>query len=461
MPWRKVTLVPFRSRDESELESVYGASSEVVVRSETDLQSSNGHAEVESENFLNFDCDALSNFSDFHELNFDDGLADGSRPVEGDPSFHEPFVHRQDATVSSHSYNRLVSNSFLENARVHDICLPWETPLAKTVFGDDTHLADSLTMPPFLTADQLVVEGETAQVAVESLNQVVTASEYAGGVSFFSAVSNMTDCSFLEKKKLVMESACKRWLSILSWCQSSSTVSKHLTFNDAPQDVSSDMDIVQSIIGVRSPSTALSRANVVRKFLAWVFDKHPHVDLPFCESLVWSYFAHLRMSGAAPTTAASTLSALRYAQHIFGFECLAETTCSRRLIGASEVMFSSKEAVRQALVLSVQNVLSLHAKLEDCNYDCQKKVHTIYVQSCKSTLSRESLCNCSWAQKNQMQARAPAWVIYRIVVCSTACMHWSSIECTEPRSKKKHMYLYINYHILHTHIYLCVYVAHI
>ena len=367
MPWRRVTLVPYRSRDDSELGSVHGASSEVEIRTETDLQSPSGHIDDDSVNLPNFEFDALSNFSDFPDLNFDEGLSDGSRPVEGGPCFPMPVVQSQDATISSLSYNRLVSNSFLENARVHDICLPWETPLAKTVFGDDSQITDSLTMPPFLTADQLVVEGETAQVVVESLNQAVTASEHASGVSFFSAVSNMTDCSFLEKKKLVMESACRRWLSILSWCQSCSTVSKHLTFNDAPQDVCSDMEVVQAIIGVRSPSTALSRANVVRKFLAWVFDKHPHVDLPFCESLVWLYFAHLRSIGAAPTTAASTLSAMRYAQHIFGFECLAETTCSRRLIGTSEVMFSCKEAVRQALVLTVQNVMNLHAKLEDYN----------------------------------------------------------------------------------------------
>ena len=165
----------------------------------------------------------------------------------------------------------------------------------------------------------------------------------------------------------------QRWLSISGWCPDSSPTSKHLFFKDAPEDVEKDMEVIQSIIGVRSPSMALTRANMIRKFRAWVFDKHPHVYHPFCETLLWQYFAFLRASNAAPTTAASTLSAMRYAQHIFGFERLAESTCSRRLIGSSEVIYANKDAVRQALVLSVQNVLDLHAKLADCrvnHFDC-------------------------------------------------------------------------------------------
>ncbi len=243
--------------------------------------------------------------------------------------------------------------------------MPWETSVAKSVFSDELHSIDALTMPAFWSAERILDEGTDSHVVAATLGQTASSSRACEGVSFFRAVSNLTDHSFVGK--MVMESACRKWLSILELCPNSSTVSKHLSFSDVPEDVEQDMDVIQSIIGVRSPSTALTRANMVRKFLAWVFDKHPHVDRPFCESLLWQYFGHLRAIDASPTTASSTLSAMRYAQHIFGFECLAESTGSRRLIGVSEVMYSNKDVVRQAIVLTVQNVLDLHAKLVDSN----------------------------------------------------------------------------------------------
>ena len=86
-----------------------------------------------------------------------------------------------------------------------------------------------LAMTPFWTTGQnseLAEKGTTALDVAGVLGKAVTPANSFDGVSFYRAVSNLTDHSFLEKKKLVLESACSRWLSILKLCPNSSTTSR-------------------------------------------------------------------------------------------------------------------------------------------------------------------------------------------------------------------------------------------
>lgn len=359
MPWRKVTHVPFVTRGTSEPESHHDTSSELEVHTNTP-------ADTPEFSLPDLEQCFTSGFSNGSECQGEDRESEPQGASIRWSEVSETTVDIEPISVTS--FNQLVAHSFLSNAQVHNICLPWESALGRQIFGDDSQAPDNLTMPPFWTADQISLladEGADSQYVAGELSKATMSSGGFEGVSFFRAVSNLTDHSFLEKRNIVLESACSRWLSILKLCPNSSSVSQRLHLDESSENFSADMAVIKAIIGVRSPSTSLTRANMVRKYLAWVFQKFPHVDLPFCESLLWQYFSFLRETNAAPTTAASTLSAMRYAQHIFSFECLAESTSSRRLIGCSEIMYSEKDAVRQAVVLTVQNVLTLHSLLAD------------------------------------------------------------------------------------------------
>ena len=86
---------------------------------------------------------------------------------------------------------------------------------------------------------------------------------------------------------------------------------------------------------------------------------------PFQEHVVWDYFQHLKNTDAPATKADTMLSSLRFALHILGFSCLAGAVSSRRLVRACELMLSGKRLLKQALVLTVKQVVSLHTILED------------------------------------------------------------------------------------------------
>ena len=122
--------------------------------------------------------------------------------------------------------------------------------------------------------------------------------------------------------------------------------------------------VIEAVIGVRSRTTAVTRANALLKFLRWRADTSENDGKDFSELEAWSYLLELR-EGAAPTRGTSFLSACAYALHVFGFTGFESICSSRRLKGLAEIMHSAKAPLKQALVLTVSQVRFLHEKLLD------------------------------------------------------------------------------------------------
>ena len=122
---------------------------------------------------------------------------------------------------------------------------------------------------------------------------------------------------------------------------------------------------IEAIIGVRSRATAISRANALLKFFRWRASATEDDGKPVTEGDAWEYLCHLRLSGAAATSASSFLSSCRYALHIFGFSDFETVWSSRRLKGLAELLLAGKTPIKQSKVLTVLQVLQLHAMLDD------------------------------------------------------------------------------------------------
>ena len=108
---------------------------------------------------------------------------------------------------------------------------------------------------------------------------------------------------------------------------------------------------------MKSPATLIKRANSLLAFMRWAVRAGKGAECPFCEQIVWEYFQHLKASGAAATRAESTTSSLRFAFYLLGFESLESSLTSRRLIGICEIMLAGKRLIRQALTLTVPQIL--------------------------------------------------------------------------------------------------------
>ena len=108
----------------------------------------------------------------------------------------------------------------------------------------------------------------------------------------------------------------------------------------------------------------LTRANSILAFLRWGDAQLGIRDL-FSEPNIWKYIQRLRTSDSGPTSAASFVSALRFAHFILGFADSVNDLVSRRIAGLSEQIFATKRKLKQAAPLSAEQVKFLHCALQD------------------------------------------------------------------------------------------------
>ncbi|CAE7241870.1 unnamed protein product [Symbiodinium natans] len=96
------------------------------------------------------------------------------------------------------------------------------------------------------------------------------------------------------------------------------------------------------------------------------------------EANAWRYVSQLKDMEAAPTKAEAFLSSARFAHFVLGFN-LALVVDSKRVKGVAQQMFAGKEALKQALPLSVHQVLQLHQGLADVSRHLVDRAMCAYV----------------------------------------------------------------------------------
>lgn len=123
---------------------------------------------------------------------------------------------------------------------------------------------------------------------------------------------------------------------------------------------------IEAVLGVRSRATSISRANAFLRFINWrELEQGKQDSAEVIEDDVWHYFCWLQDTMSAPTRAHGLLSAVNYMGHVFGYEEFQPVCESRRLAGLADVLYAAKAPLRQAKVLTVEEVAWLHLRLED------------------------------------------------------------------------------------------------
>eukprot|EP00435_Cladocopium_sp_Y103_P046612 s3790_g13.t1 len=242
--------------------------------------------------------------------------------------------------------------------------MPWEKGVFKQIF-DEAPVMPKLDMDwiPGLDASADVSGDTAADLAAASTPVAVGA-----GPVHARAISCLSDLDFDSQQSSLRRSACIKWLGILNVCLSASDVGRNIAALVDDEDNAEALEIIAAVIGVRSYHTAICRANAVSRYLRHVLEAQPDVSFPFSEELFWRYFQHLKTHGA-PTTASAMLSAIRYSKFVMGFECMDKILASKRLKGLSDILFTNKRKLQQALVLTVQQVKVLHDVLDNADAD--------------------------------------------------------------------------------------------
>ena len=279
--------------------------------------------------------------------------------------------------VSSSVHDATFSRNLFSNFDATGIKLPWETGIFRELLGDGPLSEPLVPKMPIGNLCSFDVH-DTPQHVADSVARVAMPS--TSTPVFESCIASGDDLNYFAKRQQLRDVAIGKFLIVLrQWPTASKTGRLIANLDLSGQQQDEVNEILNAVLGVKSPATLIKRANALLAFMRWAVRTGRGMDSPFNEQTVWEYFQHLKSSGAAATRADSTLSSLRFAFYLLGFESLEPTLCSRRLTGICEIMLAGKRLLRQALVLTVTQVLQLHAILEDPNRHLVDRALVAYI----------------------------------------------------------------------------------
>ena len=281
--------------------------------------------------------------------------APGDSAVSGSFGMGPPAVQ---PVISAEIHDASFARSLLTNCDVTGVTLPGETGIYRELFSDEPFAFQLVPKMPISNICHVSLEDDPQHVAATVASVAALDSD---DPVFSKCMSSGDDEHYHEIRQQLRDAAIGKLLIVLRHCLLASKTGRHIINlgTDAQQQAGA-FDIVDSVIGVRSPNTVVKRANSLLSFLRWVAKSGIDEVNPFVEHVIWGYFQHLRITEAAATKADSSLSAFRFAYYVLGFDSLEDVVCSRRLLGAAEIMLSGKRLLRQSLTLTVHQVKCLH-----------------------------------------------------------------------------------------------------
>ena len=283
-------------------------------------------------------------------------------------------------TRAREQHDAIFARCLLSNCEVSGLKMPWEVGIFREIFSDEP--APQQLVPAMeISADCPFNFGVEPQIVAERVAETANCS--SAHPIFASCVSCTDGKIYAERRADLKSAAVSKLIVVLKHHLPASVTGRHiLDLGEESMQSEGAKGIVEAVVGVRSPATLIKRANSLLSFLRWVAHAHDGTTDPFNEALLWRYFTFLKESGAPATKADSTLSAMRFAHFVLGFEGLAAAVASRRLVGLSEIMLSGKRLLKQAAVLTVSQVLGLHAALKNQNLHVMDRAAVAYILFC-------------------------------------------------------------------------------
>ena len=375
MPWRAKTLTEYKLSETASPDSVNALQFSDSVGLKLDApRGSCGNSKAECSN------DYGLSGSD----NFEDGLFGQEEAVQSPAgsNFLEAQCVSKDVAVMSlgasvvprgpvithASFEQLLTNAFIGTKGQLAVKMPWEKGVFKQIFKKP-----GSNFQPVVQHPRVWVSHDPSSFAetLEELHSVNVKGPELVGAFFEHALTTVSDTSFQEQRQNLLETAVEKWFSIIRVNMlASSTGRDIINLGSMDEQKKGAFETIEAVIGIRSRTTAITRANSFLKFLRWRAECSENDGKPFVEQEAWLYLREMKESGAAPTKGSSFLSACAYAFHVFGFNDLEGICSSKRLKGLADLMHIDKAPLQQALVLSVRQVLTLHELLdsEGCNF---------------------------------------------------------------------------------------------
>ena len=252
----------------------------------------------------------------------------------------EPISETTEPTVPERVHDAMFARALLTNCRTSSITFPWEQGIYTELFSDEPGIENLVPTMQISDFCNFGIDPEPHSVA-QVVADVATCSDPRSIFSVYVACSD--EDRFQSKQTQIRNAAICKLLVVVNHDLEASSTGRHiLALGTESQSSEDEHAIMDAVVGIRSPATLMKRANSLLSFLRW-FASSGIVNMgPFNEQSVWMFMSFLKESSAPATKGESTMSALRFAHFVLGFDTLGPVLSSRRLVDCVRSCWQAK-----------------------------------------------------------------------------------------------------------------------
>ena len=260
--------------------------------------------------------------------------------------------------LEGHDISRLVFEA--QVAAVPDglPSFPWESGIMRTIFGPSCPIEYPIWHQPSLLAAP-----RQEPPPPEPVKQTV-GGKRKGGTLFEQCIFVRSRLDQGDEDDKLWGIALGKWVTIFALVNHEGPVGDQLQQSFWEEEAPTKEEIVRDVLGPRAPRTAIKRANTLLRCLRWHLD-HTHRAWPWTVQSVANFAASLKGTKGEASAVQSLFEAVWFARHVLGIPFSYCILSDRRLQGRAKRLACEGDDLKQAVVLTVEQVCKLEKRVLD------------------------------------------------------------------------------------------------
>ena len=290
-----------------------------------------------------------------------DNISEGTLG-DWDTSLVESKVARQeDKAVSKRDYESLLMTARISAIEDDQLKLPWESGIYKSIFSDDPIV--SLLPTQVLTVPGDVVcgppqEASSSSGAVSEPKPLAWLSRDVALPIHICAIKVLPDNDFFQELDVLWSRAIDKWLRIFEILGYPGLLGDALATELCLEDGGRSRDMVRDSMGIKSPRTAIKRAQTLLKYFTWMQSTFDDWN-PWMSVRCIDYMAIGNSKGPVASRGTSLLEAFRFCKFVMSIPVPDELLANPLVKGRAMRLSAEQAEYHPARSLKAFEVASL------------------------------------------------------------------------------------------------------
>jgi hypothetical protein len=305
-----------------------------------------------------------------HDVTFDDNFSHlpavpvfDSSATERQVAGGAPVQTSVDLPISRSDYNKALFEARMSAVGDIEMKLPWETGIMKQLFdSDDESIVPSVVppVPPDYFVQHIGSAAESSGQASSSADHTVKSLVRDDiAMPFYSfAVKVLPDRDFFMEDALLWNKAIQKWLQVFDILGFTGNLGRILLAEQAGAATGSQSDVLRDALGIKSPRTAIKRAQTLLRYFTWLQSSSTDWD-PWNRLHCLDYLGAVGSHGVPASKGTIFLEALRFGRFVLDLPILDGLISDPQLRGRAQRLMAAKDGYQPARPLKAKELAQL------------------------------------------------------------------------------------------------------